>query len=73
MVIVALVGFAVLMAFGYLLAGLFFYRRWDTRETNDVAQPPRRQMRYERRDIWLRIAVGLLYVAFPALAIAYWP
>jgi hypothetical protein len=72
MVIVALVGFAVIMAFGYLLAGLFFYRYWDTRETNDVAQPPRRRLPFER-DIWLRIAAGLLYVALPALAIAYWP
>ena len=73
MLIVALVGFAILMAFGYLLAGFFFYLYWDTRETNDVAQPPRRRLPYERRDIWLRVAAGLLYVALPALAIAYWP
>jgi hypothetical protein len=72
MVTVALVGFAVIMALGYLLAGLFFYRYWDTRETNDVAQPPRRRLPFER-DIWLRITTGLLYVALPAMAIAYWP
>ena len=72
MAVVALVGFAVLMGFGYLLAGLFFYRGWDTRETNDVAQPPGRRITYERRDIAVRIVAGLLYVALPAVAIAYW-
>jgi hypothetical protein len=72
MAIVALVGFAVLMGFGYLLAGLFFYRAWDTRETNDVAQPPGKRIPYERRDSAVRIVAGLLYVALPALAIAYW-
>jgi hypothetical protein len=72
MVVVALVGFAVLIGFGYLLAGLFFYRGWDTRETNDVAQPPGRRITYEGMDIAVRIVAGLLYVAFPAVAIAYW-
>jgi hypothetical protein len=72
MAIVALVGFGAIAEISYLIAQLVWYRAWDTRETDDVAQPLGK-WRTGDRNAWWRVTLGALVVAVPGVAIAIWP
>jgi hypothetical protein len=71
MAIAAMIGFGTLAVAAYPIAYFGLYRQWDTRESDDVAQPPNRQMRGASPS-W-RVLAGAVIVVLPTLAIAAWP